>query len=110
MSMFRSAFTVKRMAAGTWVKGKFTEGAVTSFSIMASVQPLKGKEIELLPEGRRQSQAVNIYTDTQLNTTTATTNPDILTAFGFDFEILTVEPWQSNVINHYKCIGVAKAP
>lgn len=108
-TQFRSAFTINRTAAGTMVKGKFVNsGAVTPVSILASVQPLQGKDVNLLPEGRKTSQAVWIYTDTQLIPLTATTNPDILLAFGSEFEVLTVEPWQSNVIPHYKCIGVKK--
>lgn len=110
MSSFRTAFTVKRKAAGTLVKGKLVEGSTSTITIQASVQPMRGKDVDLLPEGRRTSQAVWIYTDTQLqlSNSTAFTNPDILVAFGSDFEVLSVEPWQSGVISHYKCMAVKK--
>lgn len=107
MSSFRSSFVVTRKEAGSFVNGKWVEGDTSTFTIQASVQPLRGDEIQLLPEGRRNSQAVRIYTDTLLyNKTNESTNPDIVTAFETDFEVLTVEPWQSNVINHFKCLAV----
>lgn len=107
MSSFRSPFTITRKSAGSYVNGKWVEGSTSTFTIQASVQPLRGEEIQLLPEGRRNSQAVRIYTDTQLYVKTdEQTNPDKLTAFGESYEVLSVEPWQSNVINHYKCIAV----
>jgi hypothetical protein len=107
-TQFRSPFTVRRKVAGSYVNGFWVEGSESSFVIQASVQPVRGLELESLPEARRDSQAVKIYTDTQLLTVApdGSTNPDILEAFGFDFEIIEVQPWQSNVISHYKCIGV----
>ena len=106
MSQFRTTFTVKRKTAGAYVNGKFTGETTSDISIQASVQPLRGEEVQLLPEGRRNSQAVKIYTSTQLNAIASGRNPDRLVYMGSEFEILTVEPWQSNVISHYKCIGV----
>lgn len=102
---FRTVFIVMRKTAGSYINGLWVEGTRSTFEIQASVQPLTGKEMEMLPEGRRNSQAVKIYTRTMLNTVNDA-NPDILLAFGSQFEIQTVEPWQSNVINHFKCIGI----
>ena len=106
-TQFRSPFTVRRKVAGSYVNGFWVEGAESSFVIQASVQPVSGLEMQELPEARRNTQAVKIYTDTQLLTvaTNVSTNPDILEAFGFDFEIIAVMPYQSNVISHYKCIS-----
>lgn len=111
MSSFRSPFTLKRKSTpDTYVNGKLVAGAVTTSTIQASVQPLRGQEMLLLPEARRTSQAVWVYTDTQLRVANTVTgyNADIVTAFGSDFEIFSCEPWQSNVINHYKAIGIKK--
>jgi hypothetical protein len=109
MSLFRKQFTVTR-PTGSYVKGKWVPGGSTTITIMASVQPLKGLEIQLVPEARRYSQSVKLYTNTQLQVGINGTseNADILSAFGFNFEIISVEPWQSGVmfLDHYKCIGV----
>lgn len=111
MSIFRSPFTLTRKTTpDTLVNGKMVAGSSTTSTIQASVQPLRGQEMMLLPEARRTSQAVVIYTDTQLRVanTAAGYNADVVTAFGQSFEILSCEPWQSNVINHYRAIGVKK--
>jgi hypothetical protein len=106
VSLFRTQFSVSR-PTGSFVKGKWVVGVPSSLTIWATVQPLKGMDLQLVPEGRRNSQAVKVYTKTQLQIGQGTTNADILNAFGLHFEIITVEPWQSHVIDHYKCIGVA---
>jgi len=102
--IFRTPFVIRRKVAGTYVNGLWVEGGFTNITILASVQPLNGEQLEMLPEGRRTTQSVKIYTDTKLQTVTSA-NPDILLAFGDEFEVITVEPWQSNVISHYKCIA-----
>lgn len=105
MTILRSTFTIKRLTPGAYVNGFWVEGSSSTFNILATVQPVSGLEMQSLPEGRRESQAVKIYTSTQLRTIEDSKNPDILLAFGYEFEIATVEPWQSNLINHYKCIA-----
>ena len=108
---FSSTFTLKRKSsATTYVNGKAVTGATTTSSITANVQPLRGQDMLLLPEARRTSQAVVIYTATQLRVANSVAgfDADILTYAGSDYEILSCEPWQSNVISHYKAIGVKK--
>jgi hypothetical protein len=102
---FNKTFNVRRLGPGAYVNGFWQEGVPTVIQIQASVQPVRGDEMQTLPEGRRDSQAVKLYTSTKLQTVDDD-NPDILEAFDADFEIISVEPWQSDVINHYKCIGV----
>lgn len=108
MNIFRRPFVVTRFNPGSYVNGAWAEGTSSQITISASVQPVAGIDLELLPEGRRTSMSVKIYTDVALQTATSTTNPDVLHAFGHEFEITSVMPWQSNVISHYKCIGVKK--
>lgn len=105
MSSFRTQFTIQRKSNGKYCNGRWQEGEVTEFTIMASVQPLSGEEMQMLPEGRKDTQAVRIYTDTPLKTVSED-NPDILLYAGNSYEVTTVEPWQSNVISHYKCLAV----
>lgn len=107
MSMVpRKTLEVKRFAAGSYVKGDYVEGADNTFNITASVQPLRGKEMELLPEARREFQAYKLYSDTQLLTvnTSETKNPDQVKIDGVWHEVLIVQDWQNIIINHYKII------
>jgi hypothetical protein len=109
MSGFRQAITLKRVnAAGTYTKGKWTESARTSSTIYGSIQPLDPKEMQLLPEGRRESESFRIYTDTKLlpASDASKKNADLLTIGAVDYEVLSCATWQNNVINHYKAIVV----
>lgn len=112
MSSFRKPYTVKRYASGQYVNGIWQDGQVTNINIKASVQPLNLDEIEYLPEGRRSSKSFKIYTDTELfpalqeKEGQQATNPDVIVISGKDYEIIRVLPYQSGVINHYKCYAV----
>jgi hypothetical protein len=105
MSSFRREFTIKQKVAGTVVDGAFIEGAVTTSTIQASLQPLKPEDIQQLPEGRRNSKVSFIITSTRLNLVTSA-NPDIVVVDSEDYEVDKEEAWQNNVINHYKYLIV----
>jgi hypothetical protein len=86
----------------------------------ASVQPLKGHEVTLVPEGRRDRESYTMFTSTQIFGITAQ-NPDEVTVLkgpytGFVFEVIEVEDWQNNatfnLVNHYKyiCLRIAPLP
>jgi hypothetical protein len=84
----------------------------------ASVQPTKGQEVKLVPEGRRDSETYKMYTSTQILGIT-TQNPDQVTILkapftGIVFECIEIFDWQNNanfnVTNHYKYICMRLAP
>lgn len=56
--------TRRRTAAGSWGSdGRFVDGATTDTAIRASVQSLRGREVERLPAGARASDWRVVYTD-----------------------------------------------
>jgi len=106
---FRQAVTIKRVdAAPVATDGIYAPAATSNFTIKASIQPLKPNEMQLLEEGRRDSEAFRLYTDTQLLTAKTSTkkNADIAVFYGNEYEVLSCATWQNNVINHYKAIVV----
>ena len=105
-SSFRKALVVKRHAAGTWNKGRYTEGAQSDINITASVQPATPEEMNLLPEGRSISETFRLYTSTKLlpANSSAGINADIVIIDGENYEVLSCATWQNDVINHYKAI------
>lgn len=111
MSSFRQELTVKRRAEGAYNDAGFyeVEGADTTLPIMASIQPVSGSDLVLLPENRREEELLKLYTDTLLIGAEkgSPTNCDIVTIDGFDYEVVKVFPWKNNVIPHYKVV-VAK--
>lgn len=109
MSQFREPLTVKRKNAATvYVKGKAQVGATSNVSITTSVQPLKADEMELLPEGRRDSEAFRLYTSTELFPADETTgkNADVVVYNGKDYEVLSCARWQNRVVPHFKAVMV----
>jgi hypothetical protein len=111
ISSFRKALTVTRYAAGSYVDGRWVEGVGSTFTIKASVQPLSDREMQLLPEARRNTETYNLFTDTQLRTAEQTQgkNADRVSIYGEMFEVLSVGHWQNDVLNHFKIV-VSKLP
>ena len=79
----------------------------------ASIQPLEGEEMEMMPEGRHELKGYKLYTSTRINTVTDV-NPAQVEIFGDRYEITRVWPWQNNanfnIINHYKYLAVQWEP
>ena len=94
--------------SGSYVQGRWTPGTPAVIQFSASVQPLRGKELEALPEGRRQAAAFKLYTDFKLLTVNnqGQKNPDVIVnpIDGLKYEVLQVFPWQNGVLSHYKAI------
>lgn len=102
---FRKTQTIKRLAPGSYVDGIFTPGAETSFTIQASVQPLRDDEIKNLPEGRRASDVVKLYTISDLLTVEdkgANQQPDRLVWRGEDYELSSKSVRSMDVLNHMR--------
>lgn len=108
MSLGRRPIKVIR-PSGSYVAGRWEEGNPGAFTIEASVQPLSGKEMEALPEGRRGKAAFRLYTDFALRTVDdqGGRNPDRIIE-GVDgrkvFEVIQVFPWQNGIVDHHKAI------
>lgn len=83
----------------------------------ASVQPI-GKDIKLVPEGRRNSAQFKFYSSTEIYGVT-TQNPDQITVLkapfaGLVYEVVNISDWQNNtnfdVVNHYKFVALSLQP
>lgn len=103
-SVFSRDITIRRQSGGGYVNGKWQSGSESNITIKASVQAASGEDLQSLEEGRRSMQSLTIYTDEKLETVDSQ-NPDKVTLFGEEYEIITVEPYQSDIISHYKCIA-----
>ncbi len=88
--------------------GRFTIAEPTEITIKASVQPLKATEMEALPEGRRGSRAVKVYSDTELLMVDQQSGqqPDQFEWLGRRYEVVGCDAYQSGVINHYRAYAV----
>ena len=104
---FRKPQTIKRVASGSYVNGDWVNGAASSLTIQASVQPMSMEDMKDAPEGRRMSDMVKMYTDSDLFTVEDSgenQQPDKLTWRGRDYEIISKGVHQMSVVSHYKYI------
>jgi hypothetical protein len=92
---------IASFATGTYVvtrRGPTTVGSdgradlatSSTFSILASVQPMSGRELQRLPEGMRVAERRVLFTATTLQVVGA---PDVVRVDGEDWEVESVENW-----------------
>jgi hypothetical protein len=55
--------TRRRFEPDTWLEGEAVRGPVTESPVVGSIQPLRGRDRENLPEGIRSAELLKIYTD-----------------------------------------------
>lgn len=98
--------TLRRFGAGTRDSfGAFVPGATVDTVIKASVQPMRGQELAILPEGERQKDQRKVYTLTELRTADQSLQapPDQLLIDGLAYQVQQVEPWPSvSPLPHFK--------
>jgi len=108
MIFWDNDYTVKRKATGTIsaTTGKFTDGAETSIIIQMNVQPITGKFLDSLPEGRRNKKNIHGFSDDILHTSRGPgavgLNPDLIVYEGEDYEIYEVTLFDNILGTHYE--------
>lgn len=111
MSFRNTTLTVTRFISQGFVKGQHVPASdvTTTFDIKCSLQPIgvsAGKSLISLPENVRESATFSIYTDTELQTVNEanSTKADRVVISGRKYDVILVQPWQNDVINHFKVI------
>lgn len=89
---------VTRTAQGTRSHGRYTPGATSTFTITAGIpEPIDGRTLMDLPEGRRGDEILTVYTATDLVAERPGIDPDVLAYRGADADIIALmgagEPW-----------------
>lgn len=79
----------------------------TSSTFVGSVQPVSGKDTQFLPEGRRDTGLVKVYSNTALSVSIEGENKpgDIVIWCGKKWEIIQELSYQNDLINHYKYLA-----
>ena len=101
----RKTLTVERTTGSGYINGQWNPGTTSSFTIKASVQPITGRDLEALPQGRRESgESYSLFTslDTILFCINNNENPDIVTIYGQKFEVYSISRWENHLINHFE--------
>lgn len=108
----------RRFAQGRYVDGEWVDGdevvptdengAETSFTMVASIQPMTAQETMAMPEGQRTSEWINIYTATKLERTQESekTKGDVVIYNEREYEVMKVFDFMTSRIPHYKAQAV----
>jgi len=106
------ATVTRQDAGGGYVDGEYVGGATTNTTIQMSIQPLTAKEVLKLPEAQRTKQWVKGYASEALFTSeqSASKKADRVSLNGRNFEVITVEYWESagNTIVPYWKVTMAE--
>lgn len=89
--------TLKRKTQGGYdSSGKYVDGFEAQTEISGSIQPASQRDLEEVPEGRRISEGMKLYTITPLFTASSNSNinADIIEYDGRDFEVVSVRNWK----------------
>lgn len=108
MILGQEAITRRRFDGGTrGADGRWVNGTATDSTIYASVQPMGGKERELLAEGERTREGIKLYTTSDLHTASqhAQGMADHVLVDGVAYEVRAVER-QRAVFPHYKALAL----
>ncbi len=85
--------------------GEIVLGTPTTFTIKASVQPADRVQMEAQPQLRDYKQAFTLFSNSELLTSEASkSESDVVSIYGKEFEVVTVEPWQNGIRSHYKIL------
>lgn len=110
ISKFGKQYKVTRQRKdGAYINGRWAPtGNLETLQITASVQPLSGDELQMLPEGERTAETKRLYTTTKLNSLNESEqmNADIITIDGSSWEVHKAEAWSPNILDHNKYLIV----
>ena len=84
--------------------GKLKASIKDRFRILASVQPIRGREREFLPDGFRQMHVIRLYVEEELCTSDDKLGQraDILEIGSESYEVIAVEKRAGLRLSHYK--------
>lgn len=77
--------------------GRADVASSSTFSILAAVQPMNGRELQRLPEGMRSAERKTVYTATLLQAIGA---PDVISIGDAEWEVEVIEDWSQGL--YYK--------
>lgn len=100
---------IRETKRGSYVLGVWQGGQTSQIEILATVEPLDGNEIMLMPEGERTKEMIRIYSQQELFTADEqrSRKADIVCYEGRLFEVHKVKRW-TQMIPHFASIAISK--
>jgi len=105
---FSDSISITRSGGGVYdSSGIYQPNMGSTLTVDANVQPLRGKELMLLPEGSREKESLKILTYVELMQVIEATGQeaDVITWQGRQFKIHSVG-YFGHLIPHYESIAI----
>ena len=110
LSVGSTTATVKRYGQGSYLHGRWVDGAETTFTIKANIQPHTVKNIsDTAPEGNKSKKAIKVFTTTTLRMTqegTALQSGDKISWHNEWYEVSELYTYEMGVLNHTMVIAI----
>jgi hypothetical protein len=111
MSVFKTTKLTKRPSLGSYVKGKWVKspGDAAGVQFMGTAQPASGKAMELLPEGKRSSETIQVFAPIEIEFTPADSGKqvggDIIVWQDRCYEVQVAKKWDNGLLPHWELIA-----
>jgi len=110
LSVGSTTATVKRYGQGSYLHGRWVDGAETTFTITANIQPHTVKNIsDTTAEGNKSKKAIKVFTTTTLRMTqegTALQSGDKILWHSEWYEVSELYTYEMGVLNHTMVIAI----
>jgi hypothetical protein len=109
MSFFPKVSLIRRRySGGEYVKGQWHKGTPVDAPFKSSWQPVTGKALEMLPEGKRSGEVYKAFPDMSLDFTSADAHAgvaaDIVVWNGKEYEVTVAALWNNGLIPHWEIV------
>jgi hypothetical protein len=103
------AFVIQRFNASGFVRGGWQQGPPTPIAALGVISIAKSKDLEMLPEGDRNTEHIFVWSSTEMRGTNATTGApdgqtsDIILWQGGQYRVGNV--WNYSTRGYYKALA-----
>lgn len=107
MSLLKTvSMTLQHNTEGSYIKGVWTEGSQVEIPFRGTFQPASGKELEILPEGKRSKSVYKIFANLNNDFTSfddlKQLEADNIIYDGMIYQVIKVEKWNNGLIPHWE--------
>jgi hypothetical protein len=100
---------LRHFAPGTYEKGSYKSGEVSEIVFRGTAQPASGKALEMLSEGKRNTETITVFAPKSLSFTTADSETqrsgDIIVYKERLYEVQIARDFSSGLLPHWEILA-----
>jgi len=109
MSLLMNMRLTKRGVTGFYEKGQWKKDKPDDVVFYGTAQPASGKTIELLPEGKRDTETILVFAPIKMEFTPADFNKktagDLILYDNKFYEVLVAKKWNVGFFSHWELVA-----